>query len=163
VNAAAVLLAFQAQSSVVPAFDIPDQFGRRHTQADLRGDAGLIVMADRGCAGSIRDWTLAIRQALPDPKQFGRVRRLAVVDLRAVPILFRPLVLSRFPTDTAQVVGLDWEGTLAQAFNLRPGGCLAIVVDAAGRVVETGGGAAISAVEVRRLAAALWRVVSVRP
>ncbi len=121
-----------AESLVVPAYRVDDQFGRAHDAASALGTPAAYVLATYDGVFALPRWAEALGVALAAPGA-PAAQVVPVLAIAAIPPLFRDAVRRLLPREPRAWTLLDWNDVLAP---LRVAGspCTIAVVDATGRV-----------------------------
>jgi len=94
-------------------FALKDQFNQDLVLEPPFTGPVLVTVADRSGADELDGWIQPLKESFP-----GRIRYVAVADLRSVPAPMRGLVRRGFRKQYAHPIGLDWNGDLARQTSL---------------------------------------------
>jgi hypothetical protein len=119
------------------AYALEDQFGRARTRADVADRVALYVVAERGGAVALQQWTTALHVALHAAAAGAAPSAVVVPVVRVpgVPRLVRGAVRRLLPRDPDAWALLDWDDALGVLVE-HDAECTVSVVASDGRVVH---------------------------
>jgi len=120
----------------LPAFEMEDQFGEVHTDADFRGGIVVFLVSDREGSRFNRLWSEALREKAQGRMEREAFRIVGAAHLKGVPKFMRGPVKNRFPRERERWVLLDWEGFFDGTYGLAEGASNLLVFDAGGRLIH---------------------------
>ena len=148
------------ENRLIP-FQLADQFGRPHTEAECAGRVTVVLGSDRGGSRYTAQWLAGVRDAMHEVDGVDDVQIFGVANVRGVPPFLRRVVTAVLPKSKDVAVLLDWEGRFETAYGFAAGSCTMLVVDRAGRVVLRTQGTKARPEQVAEVAGALRSLLDV--
>jgi predicted transcriptional regulator len=121
-------------------FELKDQFENPHRRSDVAGNIVLLIGSDRGGSQFNGAWGKAIHDSLSDHPRYDQISHLGYADLRGVPFFVKGVVRGKFPQDPDQWVLMDWNGTIAKAYDFAPKSANVLVFAPDGALVHHASG-----------------------
>ncbi len=108
-------------------FTLDDQFGRTHCQADIFGDAPLVILAgaQRNAPDAMRAWERALRGRVPDG-----LRIIGLSNLKRLPFFVPKGVVTKGLAEQLPntPVLCDWKGRVYLDLGFPPGATISVGV-----------------------------------
>jgi len=108
--------AVEAADPALIDFEIEDQFERKHSDDDWRGDILLLIGSDQHGSQFDSVWTQAVHDSITGLADASSFRIVHVADVRGVPFFLKGTVRRKFPKETENSIILDWKGNFATAY-----------------------------------------------
>ena len=106
--AAAAPLAAQAPATL-PAFQVEDQFKRKHTEQEWAGAPGVFLVTNREGRTSLMRWYQAFLGSAP-----AGTRVAMAADTKGAPFFVKGAIRGSMPKDTLLPILIDYSGKLAR-------------------------------------------------
>jgi hypothetical protein len=113
----------------VPDFRVQDQYERVWTRTKFTGKPTLFVLCDRDAYDHVENWTEPLVESYRSKIYF-----VPVADLRSVPGFLKGYIRGRFQGEFTYSVLMDWDGSLVEPLNIRPGLPTLVLTDASGTI-----------------------------
>ncbi len=109
-----------AESPSLMSYQMEDQFGRVHSDEDVRGHVVVLTGSDKRGSTFNPLWIEAISEDLNRDVDIDSVRLITIANLRAVPFFLKGMIKKNFPQEPEKWVLLDWEGLFAKTYAFQP-------------------------------------------
>lgn len=122
----------RAADSTLIQFEMQDQFKTVYTDSTFRGEALVVLVADKGGKLYSRAWSPALRDSMVAWSWADQVKVVGVAHMKGVPFFLKGMIRGKLPKEPKKWMLLDWDGKFYGSYACTEDTCNVLLFDRTG-------------------------------